>query len=197
MSSPQQRAIDGLPMSFTYADARAGGLSDHALRALVHQGVLVRLGRGAYRRADAPLADEDLVEIALRAPDATLCLATALARHDLTDRIASDIDVALPRRQRPPRCTAPARWHRFDERTFAVGREALIVDDSVTIGLYSAERCVLDALRLRHLVGEELAIEALRTWLRRPEAVPASLLAMARDFPSVEPVLLAALRVLL
>lgn len=32
-------------------------------------------------------------------------------------------------------------------------------------GLYDAERCILDAFRLRHLEGEEMAFKALRRWL--------------------------------
>lgn len=160
-------------------------------------GTLVHLSRGVYRRADAPLGDEDLVEVALRAPEATLCLVTALARHELTDQIADRIDVALPRSQRPPRVSAPARWHRFDEATFALGRGRVELDPGVWIGLYTAERCILDAFRLRHLEGEELAVEALRRWLRRPGSVPSALLNLARAFPKAEPALLAALRILL
>lgn len=196
----QSKAPDGiacLPGTFTYADARAAGLSDLAIRTLVDRGILLRLSRGIYRRADAPPADEELLEIALRAPAATLCLVTALARHDLTDQIPDRIDVALPRSQRPPRVSALVRWHRFDEPTYAIGRDELTVDEEVRIGLYSPERCIVDAFRMRHQTGEELAVEALRRWLRRSGAVPAALLAMARAFPKAEPSLLAALRVLL
>jgi predicted transcriptional regulator of viral defense system len=60
-------------------------------------GALERLAHGLYRKADAPPADLDRIEIALRAWDATLCLTTALSHHDLTDVIPSQIDVALPR----------------------------------------------------------------------------------------------------
>ena len=197
MASQKPDPIASLPGSLTHADARSAGLSDRALRTLVDRSVLTRLGRGVYRRADAPPADEDLLEIALRAPAATLCLVTGLAHHDQTDQIPDRIDVALPRSQRPPRVSARVRWHRFDETTYAIGRDELIVDEEVRIGLYSPERCIVDAFRLRHQVGEELAIEALRRWLRRNGSVPATLLEMARAFPKAEPSLRAALRVLL
>lgn len=190
-------ALAHLPASFTHADALARGLSDRALRELIDDHTLVRLGRGLYRRADAPPVDEELVEIALRAPAATLCLVTALARHELTDQIPDAVDVAIPRGARPPRAPSSARWHRFDEATFALGRQEIQVDDGVTMGLYDAERCIVDAFRLRHLEGEELAIEALRRWLRRPGSVPSILLVKARAFPRAEPSLRAALRILL
>jgi predicted transcriptional regulator of viral defense system len=186
-----------LPNAFTYAVARNAGLSDRALASHVADGTLERLGRGVYRKTDAPLADHDIIEVALRAPDATLCLVTALAHHDLTDAIPATIDVALPRSRRAPRVDAPVTWHRFHDDTFALGRETMDVDDGVQIGVYSPERCVVDAFRLRHRIGEDVAIEGLKRWLRRPGAVPAQLLALARSFPKAEPSLLRALQVLL
>jgi predicted transcriptional regulator of viral defense system len=188
--------IDALPNAFSYSLAQERGLSDRRLRGIVADGVLERLGHGLYRKADAPPADLDRIEIALRAPEATLCLTSALSLHDLTDAIPSEIDVALPRSRRPPRVSAPVRWHRFHEDTFLVGRGAFEVDEGLFLGLYNAERSVIDAFRLRHQVGEELGIEALRRWLKRSGATPADLLAMARSFPKVEPSLLQALRIL-
>ncbi len=191
------RTLDDLPNAFTYAAARDAGLSDRRLRALVEDGTLERLGRGTYRKANAPLADVDLIEIALRAPDATLCLTSALAHHDLTDAIPPVIEIALPRSRRPPSVAAPVKWHRFQEDTFALGREQIAVDEGLVLGIYSAERSIIDAFRLRHQEGEDVAVEALKRWLRRPGAVPAQLLLLARSFPKVEPSLLRALQVLL
>jgi len=44
---------------------------------------------------------------------------------------------------------------------------------------------------------EEITVEALRAWLRRPGAVPSGLLALAGSFPKAEPALREALRILL
>lgn len=189
-------SLDALPSAFSHGLAAERGLSDRRLRRLLAEGVLERLGHGLYRKADAPLADFDRIEIALRASDATLCLTTALSHHDLSDVVPSEIDVALPRSRRPPRVRAPVRWHRFHEDTFDVGRETIEVDEGLRIGIYSAERCLIDAFRLRHQEGDELAVEALRRWLTRPGATPANLLAMAKHFPKAEPSLLQTLRIL-
>jgi predicted transcriptional regulator of viral defense system len=189
--------LHSLPNAFTHQQARRVGLSERRLRAYVEQGALERLGRGIYRRADAPPTDLDWLEIALRAPEATLCLTSALAHHDLTDIIPSAIEVALPRSQRPPRVGAPVRWHRFDDESAHVGREKVVLEDDIAIAIYSAERSVIDAFRLRHLEGPELAVEALRRWLKRPGASPSTLLEMARLIPRGEPALLQALRYLL
>ncbi len=189
-------SLAALPNAFSRSLAQEEGLSDRRLHGLVAGGRLERLGHGLYRKADAPPADLDRVEIALRAPDATICLLTALSHHDLCDTIPFEIDVALPRSQRPPRVSAPVRWHRFNEATFELGREHVEVDEGLVMGLYSAERCIVDAFRLRHQEGDEVAIEALRRWLTRPGASPVDLLAMAKRFPKAEPALLRTLRIL-
>ena len=189
-------SIDVLPNAFSYSLAQESGLSDRRLRGLVESGTLERLGHGLYRKADAPPADFDHIEIALLATESTLCLTTALTHHDLTDSIPAEIDVALPRPRRLPKANAPVRWHRFQEATFHIGRTTIEADEGLTIGIYSAERCLIDAFRLRHQEGYEIAVEALRRWLARPGTTPASLLAMAKHFPKAEPSLLQTLRIL-
>lgn len=190
-------SMEILPNAFSHGLAQQRGLSERRLRGLLADGALERLGHGIYRKAEAPPADLDRIEIALRAPDATLCLTTALSHHDLTDAIPAVIDVALPRSRRQPKVRAPVQWHRFAEETFDVGRESLAVDEGLSIGIYSAERCLIDAFRLRHQEGDEVAVEALKRWLKRPDAIPANLLAMAKHFPKAEPSLLRTLRILL
>lgn len=186
-----------LPSTFTYGEAREYGLSKYALYRLRDDGVIESLGRGLYRRSDAPLADLGLVAIATRSPRATMCLGTALAHYGLADVISAAPDIALPRGTRPPATGAVAQWHSFDRATFDIGRETLELDPTTSIGLYSAERCVIDAFRMRGTEGYELAHDALRRWLRRRESQPGTLLRLAANWPRVVSPLRAALEVLL
>ena len=87
-------------------------------------------------------------------------------------------------------------WHLFDPDSFAVGRTELVLDEHTTIGLYSPERSIIDAIRLRHREGPELGYVALKRWLRRPGTSPAELLAMAGRFPQAEKALRGALEIL-
>ena len=184
-----------LPGTFTYTQARQVGLSKRALYALRDSGQIQAIGRGLYRRTDAPLADLDLIAIAERAPEATLCLTSALARHDLTDAIADRHDIALPRHRRHPTVDAPVRWHRFDATTFTIGRDLLSLDPDSTIGIYDAPRSITDAFRMRGQLGPDLAYHALRRWLRAGSH-PADLLRTAKHFPAALPAIRHALEVL-
>lgn len=164
----------------------AAGLSAERLYRYRDEGHLEQLGRGLYRRANAAPADHNLIEIAHRVPEGTLCLMSALARHGLTDDIPDRIDVAIPRGRRIPALQSPANVHVFARDTFSLGRGIIGVGDGLTLGLYSAERSLVDMVRLRHREGAEIAWEALRRWLRRKGARPAALIEMARPFRGAE-----------
>jgi len=183
--------------TFTYGEARQAGLGDSRIYRLRDRGDIIALGGGVYRWSDAPPADHDLIEIAERAPLATICLETALARHHLIDSIPAAIDIAIPRGGNRPRLRAPIRLHQFDHRTFELGRETIAVGGRREIGIFSAERSLLDAIRLRHREGSDIAFEALRNWLDLPRRNPALLVGMARQLPYAEAPLRRALEVLL
>lgn len=172
-------ALASLPDTFRHAQAR-DLINDRQLRALLAEGVIERLARGLYRKTDAG-GDGELAAIAAKSPLATLCLRTALARHDLLDDIPFSFDIALPRNTWPPATPAPVTWHQFDTRTFEIGRELLQLDDHSTIGLYSPTRCIIDAYRIP-AEGPELGNEVLRRWLRAG-GQPSTLLTMAKSFP--------------
>jgi hypothetical protein len=167
------------------------------LSALLAEGRLEQLGRGLYQRTDIAGADPDLAAAALRAPLATLCLRSALARHGLSDDIPAAHDLALPAGMRPPTLDAHIRWHRFDAATFQIGRETLELGDGLEIGMYNAQRCVIDAIRLSRSEGQLLGNEALKRWLATPGAQPGQLMRMAEQFPRTAGPLRRALEILL
>lgn len=175
------------------SDAAEIGLSRAGLYRAAQEGRMEKIARGLYLSADATAADHDLLEAASRRDDATICLTSALAHHDLTDAIPSALDVAIPRGARIPATDAPIAWHLFHAATFDLGRTRLTIPGStLTIGLYSPERSIADAFRLRHQVGYELGTEALREWLRR-DGKPARLIELANQLPRTSAPLLAAL----
>lgn len=186
-----------LPPAFTYTQARAAGISAERLYAYRSQGLIDQVARGLYRWADAPQVDQDLLEIAHRAPRGTLCLVSALARHGLTDIIPPRIDIALPRGSRTPALRETIQVHVFARETFELGRDELSIGDGLSIGIYSAERTLVDVIRLRHQEGADVAWEALRRWIARKGSKPAALLAMAKHFRGAEKAVRSALEVVL
>ena len=108
-----------------------------------------------------------------------VCVTSAHTLYDLTDAL----DVAIPRGARRPATRSAIRWHLFAAATFDLGRREIPIPGAEqTIGIYSAERCIVDAFRLRGELGYELGRDALRRWLRRG-GKPASLMAIASELP--------------
>lgn len=194
MASLHGELLAGLPDTFRYSDA-LHLISERQLRRLIDEGEIVALARGLYRKAEW-IGDEDLIEITAKAPRATICLRSALARHELIDDIPGEHDIAIPRGSWTPDTVAPVRWRHFDTETFEIGRAITDAGGDQQIGLYSAERSVIDAFRMRHLKGADLANEALKRWLRRG-GQPSGLLSMARAFPRAQTTLRKTLEILL
>lgn len=188
-----------LPDLLRYDDLAAQGLTRHALDRLIEAGEFERIAPGLFLRSG--LADNTTaawIAIAAKKPDATLCLLTALSLHDLTDEIPARSDIAIPRGTQPVTVHhAPIAWHRFDADTFGIGRREHALPGGLSIGLYSAERTLIDLFRLRHSWGSDLALAALKQWLRGRGNSPGMLLTMAESFPKARPAIQQALDVLL
>lgn len=166
---PHQAEREGLSRSGLYRAARAGRYE--------------RIARGIYLPADAGAADWDWIEATTRRPEATICLTSALAHHDLTDTIPAQLDIAIPRGSRTPVGNPSIAWHQFDRASFEIGRHKILVPGTdLTISLYSPERSIADAFRLRGDVGYEVARDALKEWLHRG-GKPATLIEIASRLP--------------
>jgi predicted transcriptional regulator of viral defense system len=140
------------------------GIHPAALYSLVESGQLTRLARGLYRLADAQeFSNPDLAIVAARAPDAVVCLISALSFHGITSQVPRAVYLAVSRgryaglRLRTP----PVKIYRFDAATFDQGVETHWID-GVTIRIYGVARTLVDCFKYRNKLGLDIAIEALR-----------------------------------
>lgn len=188
-----------LPVSaITLRDARSLCVSKNQVYRMLETGELERIGRGVFIRPGAiDPAHVALAAASLLQSRATLCLTSALVHHGLSDAVPVICDIALPRRTRFPAGFSHVAWHRFDIATFDVGRIRLESDSTIPLFVYSAERTLVDHFRLAHREGSDIAIAALKRWLRAPGHHAANLLAVAAYFPRVLPRLRRTLEVLL
>lgn len=167
---------------FRTRDAVDAGVHPRELYALRDRGDLVELSRGVFSLADALSTPYlDLIAVSKRSAQGVICLNSALSFWDLTDEVPAEIHLAVPRGSRPPSIDyPPTRVHVFASDTFELGREEVRQEPGEEIVIYSPERSVVDAMRLRSQVGSDVAYEALRRYLRRHGASPGSLLRLAR-----------------
>jgi len=140
------------------------GIHPAALYSLVEAGQLIRLARGLYRVADAEeFSNPDLAVVAAKAPDAVVCLISALSFHGITTQVPRAVHLAVSRgryaglRLRTP----PVKIYRFDAATFEQGIETHQID-CVTVRIYGVARTLVDCFKYRNKLGLDIAIEALR-----------------------------------
>jgi hypothetical protein len=194
MADSDADLLDNMPDTFRFSEALEH-INKRQFYNLLDSGRITPIARGLYRKSDWH-GDEDLIEIASSAPRATIALRSALARHDLIDDIPDMLDVALPRGTWAPRTSTPVKWHRFDPNTFDIGRDTLDIGAGREIGIYSGPRSIIDAYRLQHHEGIDLANEALKRWLRQG-GQPSELLRLARSFPHAQRAIQQTLSILL
>ena len=157
---------------FRSSEAVEAGVSWRDLYGLRDSGALIELSRGLYQLAEeAGVDDIDFIAVCARAPQGMVCLHSALAYWDLTDEIPSAVHFAVPKgAHRPVIDYPPTAVHVFGADTFGLGRIEVVHGEREQFWITSRERSVVDAFRLRHLVGDGLANEAVRRYLRtRPD----------------------------
>lgn len=190
--------LRSLPAAFTREQALQRGLTRAGIVRLVRDKRLERFGHGLLLRPElTETADLDLIEATLRAPKATLCLSSALARHGLTDSIPSRTHLAIPRGTHEPAGPPSVTWHFYDQANFDLGRGKIRLARNLMLGLYSPERSIIDAFNHRLSDGQDLAIDALKHWLTMPQSQPSELLSMSQAWPQAHAALNRALQVLL
>ena len=148
-------------------DLDAAGIPRTYLRRLCDRGLLERVDRGLYRLPDAPATElHTLAEVAKRVPNGTISLLSALQVHGLGSEaphavwLLIDSHARAPRLGRPQievvRASGTARDHGVEER----------VIECVPVHITSPAKTVADCFRYRRRVGLDVALEALRDYLR-------------------------------
>ena len=152
-------------------DIEAIGLPRQYLVRLHHQGKLNRPGRGIYTLPDADVTEHhSYAEVTKRVPEATVCLLSALAFHEITTQSPASVWIALPKGARKPALDSPSlRIVRLSGLSLTKGIENYQVD-GVPVRVYSAAKTVADCFKFRNKIGLDIAIEALKDCLRQKRA---------------------------
>jgi len=162
-------------------DLIALGVHTDALYALRERGQIIELGRGLYRLTEMNEAEHpDLAVVAARAPNAVVCLISALSYHDITTQIPSSVHLAVPRGSyHGIKLSVPVTVYRFDPKTFQEGIEMHRVG-GMPLKIYSVARTVVDCFKFRNKVGLDVALEALQLARQRKRVQNRQLLRYAR-----------------
>ncbi|MDD9969640.1 MAG: AbiEi antitoxin N-terminal domain-containing protein [Myxococcales bacterium] len=149
-------------------DLDDAGIPRSYLTRLCEQGQLERVDRGLYRLADAPVTElTSVAEVAKQVPHGIVCLLSALQVHGLTTEVPHAVWLMIDRHARMPsirypalevvRARGTARAHGVETRTI----------EGVEVKLTTPAKTVADCFRYRRHVGLDVAMDALKDYLRK------------------------------
>jgi predicted transcriptional regulator of viral defense system len=157
------------------------GISPRTLYAMRDSGLIRQISRGVYQLGDQELpGNPDLVSIALRIPKAVFCLISALHFYGLTTQIPHKVYIALPQAAEKPRLDFPPLdiiW--LSEKSYIAGITGQQVD-GVPIKIYSREKTIADCFKFRSKIGIDVALEALKDYVKTSDRQIDELLSFAR-----------------
>lgn len=150
-------------------EALALGVHPRWLSRLVQEGEVERVSRGLYRLpGGSGTANDSFIAASRAVPGSVVCLLSALAYYELTTSNPSEVYLAIPRTAWAPKVEyPPIRVFRFSPRMMSFG-VAVVRAPSGSFSIFEREKTICDAMRHRAVVGQDVVIEALRTYLRSP-----------------------------
>lgn len=165
----------------TASAAAQAGVHSQALSRLVVDGTLERVSAGRYRLMSADITEHHgLAVAASAAPNAVICLLSALTFHEIGSQLPAEVWLAVERGQRPPKVANLAlRIARFSGPAFHEGIEVHQIEGQ-SVRVYSVAKTLADLFKARHRVGVDVAVEALRDAWRHRRFIMADLEHAAR-----------------
>ena len=151
-----------------YTEAIKEGIHPRILYKLCDLGLIEQLQRGLYVLTNLPDIEEpDLVIISKIVPEGIICLVSSLYFHRLTVQIPRWIDVAVRQKYVPPKVKyPPTQIHWFSDKFYKAGIESHKFNGA-EVKIYSREKSIIDCFRLRKKVGIDIALEALKNYLKQ------------------------------
>ncbi len=144
-------------------DLRERDIHPEYLRRLCEKGSLVKLARGQYALPDLNISENhSLVLTAKSAPNAIICLVSALRFHNIGTQAPYEIWIAIKNRTAKPQVRYPKiRVFYYSGMAYSEGVEEHIIE-RVNVKIYSPAKTIADCFKYRNKIGIDVAIEALR-----------------------------------
>ncbi len=152
-------------------DLKAQGFHTRDIAKAVENGIIEKIKPGLYKLINF-IWDEHsgFVDIAKAKEGSIICLTSALSYHNLSTINPGIITVAVPMNTDKFHLDyPPMKVYYFPESFYSFG-----IEEKHTISgnfkIYNAEKTICDMFRYRKKLGEDLALEGLKNYLKRKDA---------------------------
>lgn len=179
----------------TMKDLKDAAFHPRKIIKLVEDGVIEKVKSGVYRISDIGFFENvnlSLIAVCKAEPKAVICLVSSLDYYEMTDFNPHEIYYAIPNSRKSKIIKyPPTRVFYFRDNVYNAGID-IIKTKYGSISIYNKEKTVCDMFRYRYKIGEDLALEALRNYVKMKKRSIPKLLEYAeicRVKPVMEPIL--------
>ncbi len=152
-------------------DMRNSGIHPRDITRAMNMNVIEKINPGLYKLTDHSW-DEHLgfIDVANAKNNAVVCLISALDYHELSTINPSVISIAVPHNtDKFSMKYPPVKVYYFQNTFYDLGIEEIKTKTGI-FKIYNAEKTICDMFRYRNKLGEDLALEGLRNYLKRKDA---------------------------
>jgi predicted transcriptional regulator of viral defense system len=150
-------------------DFKSQHFSTVEIKRYVENGTLEKIKSGLYRLSEIEFPDHvnmGFIDVSKAVNNSVICLISALDYYELTTFNPSKIYIAVSHNKQAPKIDfPPVKVYYFRERFYKPGIE-LIETPYGKIKIYNKEKSVCDMFRYRKKLGEDLALEGLKNYVK-------------------------------
>ena len=152
----------------TEAEIKETGATESQIEKLVSSGVLYPSAKGIYMPENADFAERHTeVEVAVRFPEAVICLINALNFHRVTTQRAMKVWIAVKYGSPEPiEPLLPIKFVYMPQPEFSQGIEIHHLE-GIPVKIYNIAKTVADCFIYEHEVGIDVAVEAFNQVIRQ------------------------------
>ncbi|MBR0735139.1 type IV toxin-antitoxin system AbiEi family antitoxin domain-containing protein [Bradyrhizobium japonicum] len=160
------------------------GITSATISRMEERGLLNQLARGLYQLPDAPLDGNHSLAVAAKLiPNGVVCYDSALAFHELTDRIPPSVWMGIGQRDWRPKISNPRiEVVRFNQVEFTSGVKHHTIE-GVSVAIYEPAKTIVDLFKSGKRqkafydsnTGFAHATQAMKEALRLRKATPAEI----------------------
>ena len=154
-------------------ELKQAGFHTRSIKMLHQAGSIQKVKPGLYKLPDVVSKgnySQGFIDVCNANPKGVICLLSALEYHNLTDANPSKIYMALPNKDKLNKIAfPPVEVYYFRDRFYNCAIQE-ITTKTGSFKIYNAEKTICDMFRYRNKLGEDLALEGLKNYLKRKDA---------------------------
>jgi predicted transcriptional regulator of viral defense system len=151
---------------------RANNFCSKDITKLIAEGYLSKLRTGYFIKTSAMSELSEIELVSLMFPEGIISMFSATQIHHMSTVNPTAISITIPRKMRMPLLPEypPIRVYKVIQKMYEVGIVENVMPNT-KIKVYDRERTVCDFFRMRNKLGEDIALEVLKSYMSGPKNI--------------------------